>query len=102
MVGPFLHRPTAFLYNKHSDVYQELVQNPIILTDAKFLSANDFFTEVPYTGMKVISSPVKFNRNPASIRTPAPELGQHTEEVLLELGYSWNDISKLKKQGVIL
>jgi crotonobetainyl-CoA:carnitine CoA-transferase CaiB-like acyl-CoA transferase len=32
---------------------------------------------------------------------PAPELGQHTEEVLLELGYSWEDIVKLREEEVI-
>jgi crotonobetainyl-CoA:carnitine CoA-transferase CaiB-like acyl-CoA transferase len=31
----------------------------------------------------------------------APELGQHTEEVLLELGFDWDDITALKEQGVI-
>ena len=31
----------------------------------------------------------------------APELGQHTEEVLMELlGYTWDDIAKLREKGV--
>jgi formyl-CoA transferase len=30
-----------------------------------------------------------------------PELGQHTEEVLLEAGYSWDDITSLSEDGVI-
>jgi crotonobetainyl-CoA:carnitine CoA-transferase CaiB-like acyl-CoA transferase len=29
---------------------------------------------------------------PGTIRTPAPEFGQHTEEVLQEAGYSWEEI----------
>ena len=33
---------------------------------------------------------------PASIRRAAPELGQHTEEVLLEYGFSREEISELK------
>ena len=32
----------------------------------------------------------------------APEHGQHTEEVLLEHGYSWDEIAALKEQGAIL
>ena len=32
---------------------------------------------------------------------PAPELGQHTEEVLLELGYDWDQIIALKEAGAI-
>ena len=31
----------------------------------------------------------------------APEMGQHTEEVLLELGYDWEQIAALKEQNVI-
>jgi len=30
-----------------------------------------------------------------------PELGQHTEEVLLELGYNWDQIVALKERGAI-
>jgi len=32
---------------------------------------------------------------------PAPELGQHTEEILLEHGYTWQDIARFKEQGII-
>jgi crotonobetainyl-CoA:carnitine CoA-transferase CaiB-like acyl-CoA transferase len=45
--------------------------------------------------------PVNFRQNPASVRTSTPELGQNNEEILLELGYSWDDISSLKAQEVI-
>jgi crotonobetainyl-CoA:carnitine CoA-transferase CaiB-like acyl-CoA transferase len=31
----------------------------------------------------------------------APEFGQHTEDVLLELGHSWEDIAELKEAGAI-
>lgn len=68
-------------------------------------SANDFFAELqhPSVGpLKLVNTPVRFWQNPPSLRIPAPEVGQHTEEVLLELGYNWEDIGKLKEQGVIL
>jgi len=35
------------------------------------------------------------------VRREAPELGQHTEEILLELGYTWDDITELKNEEVI-
>jgi len=41
-------------------------------------------------------------RNPLVAARPAPELGQHTEEVLLGLGYSWADLERLKAEGVII
>ena len=52
--------------------------------------------------MKVITSPVEFKQDPLVIKTSAPQIGQHTEEILLELGYSWQDIGNFKEQKVIL
>jgi len=51
---------------------------------------------------KAINRPTKFSETPATIRSLAPELGQHTEEILLELGYTWDDLAKLKNEGAIL
>ena len=66
--------------------------------------ANDFFvaTDHPTEGrIEVVASPVTLGDSPASYRMPAPEFGQHTEEVLLEYGYDWDDIVRFKEQGVI-
>ena len=52
--------------------------------------------------MTLLSSPVKFSETPASIRKCGPQLGQHTEEILLEAGYTWDDLAGMKSQGVIL
>ena len=38
---------------------------------------------------------------PGAARRPAPELGQHTEEILLELGYDWERIAQLKETGAV-
>ncbi len=52
------------------------------------------------TPLSVVASPVQFDEMPASIRG-APEHGEHTEAVLLELGHSWEDIGALREQGAI-
>jgi crotonobetainyl-CoA:carnitine CoA-transferase CaiB-like acyl-CoA transferase len=49
----------------------------------------------------MIGFPWNFSKTPASVRREAPEFGQHTEEILLELGYTWDDIAKLKDEKVI-
>ena len=67
--------------------------------------ANEFFTTVQhptYGKLKVLKSPGEFSETPARIRSCAPELGQHTEEILLEMGYGWEDIAQFKEQGTIL
>ena len=47
------------------------------------------------------ASSVAFSRTPATPQAVPPELGQHTEEVLLEVGYDWDDIARLREAGAI-
>jgi crotonobetainyl-CoA:carnitine CoA-transferase CaiB-like acyl-CoA transferase len=51
--------------------------------------------------IEIVKSPIEFSATPSSIRRTAPELGEHTEEVLLENGYTWDDIAALKEKGAI-
>jgi crotonobetainyl-CoA:carnitine CoA-transferase CaiB-like acyl-CoA transferase len=51
--------------------------------------------------IELVATPVDFSATPAQTNTGAPELGQHTEEVLLAYGYSWEDLAKLRERGVI-
>ena len=48
-----------------------------------------------------LANPVMMSKTPSSVRMPAPEFGQHTEEVLLEYGYTWEDIAHFKEEGAI-
>jgi crotonobetainyl-CoA:carnitine CoA-transferase CaiB-like acyl-CoA transferase len=90
---------------KAGEVIYQKVQTPLEVVNDPQALANDFFTEVDHPSgrkIKFIASPAKFSGTPASIKATAPEIGQHTEEVLLEMGYSWDDLIALKDKGVIL
>jgi crotonobetainyl-CoA:carnitine CoA-transferase CaiB-like acyl-CoA transferase len=50
---------------------------------------------------KMVASPVDFSHTPWAPTAATPECGQHTEEVLLELGYDWERIGALKAKGVL-
>jgi crotonobetainyl-CoA:carnitine CoA-transferase CaiB-like acyl-CoA transferase len=50
---------------------------------------------------KVIPPPVRFSATPASIRRPAPLIGQHNRSVLREVGVSDEEISRLEDRGVL-
>jgi formyl-CoA transferase len=51
--------------------------------------------------VKNIGIPVKLSETPASARTASPTLGQHTEEVLLEHGYSPEEVARLREAEAI-
>jgi formyl-CoA transferase len=44
---------------------------------------------------------VTLSRTPGSVRTATPEPGEHSDEVLRELGYTPEEIARLKKDGVV-
>jgi crotonobetainyl-CoA:carnitine CoA-transferase CaiB-like acyl-CoA transferase len=65
--------------------------------------ANGFITAVAHPSgetLRVVRAPVTFDGAPPPLGV-APEFGQHTEDVLLELGHSWEDIAELKEAGAI-
>jgi|TARA_B100000029_G_C17607988_1_gene968143 succinate--hydroxymethylglutarate CoA-transferase len=51
--------------------------------------------------IKIPGIPFRFSHNKATIRKPPPSLGEHTDEVLKELGRSNEEISELRKYGAI-
>ncbi len=66
--------------------------------------ANNYVTEVPHPvhgKLRQVGVTVKLSETPAQARSAAPEFGQHTEEVLQEFGYSWEQIAGLRERGVL-
>lgn len=81
-----------------------VVQNARELHDDEQAVANGYLPTVPAddgTAVALVANPVQFDETPAQLRR-APEHGQHTEELLLELGVSWEEIATHKESGAIL
>ena len=75
----------------------ELLTHPQIL-------ANDLIREIehPRAGrMRQIRPAERMEGTPSVVRCPAPDLGQHTEEVLREAGFSAREIQTLRSDGVV-
>ena len=92
------------IFEKEGLIYTP-VQSPREVVDDPQVLANDYVTwfDHPVLGRtKVVGFPWDFSKTPASVRSEAPEFGQHTEEILLELSYTWDDITKLRDEKAIL
>ena len=77
--------------------YGEVVTDPQVL-------ANGYVTEIEILGMgptRLVNTPIALDGEPLQPEGGAPELGQHTEEILLELGYDWPEILVLREEGAI-
>jgi crotonobetainyl-CoA:carnitine CoA-transferase CaiB-like acyl-CoA transferase len=81
------------------------VQTPSEVAGDPQALANHYFIQVPHPDWgktKMVGFPWDFSETPASWRRKAPSFGQHTEEILSELGYTPEDIAGLKTEGVIV
>ena len=77
--------------------YQEVLADP----EAR---ANGYVTQLPhpyYGEIAVVGSAIQFDREPTPLPGPPPELGDHTEVYLEELGYDWDAITRLRDSEVI-
>jgi len=74
---------------------------PEVLEDPQVI-ANGYVAEVEHEAgnFRLPTGAVQFDEHPAALRR-GPEHAEHTEEVLLELGYDWDSIAKLKEHGII-
>jgi len=87
------------------DVVCTPVQTISDLVDDPQVWANEYLIEFNHGvlgPMKFMGIPIQFSKTPGAARPEAPEFGQHTEEVLIEVGgYSWEEIVALKEKEAI-
>ena len=100
----FLSKTLAEWLPLISNIPASPIQTLVDVVNDPQARANNFFLPYDHPNhgkIEIMASPVNLSKTPATIRLPAPEFSQHTEEVLLETGYSWDDIEQFKKNGAI-
>jgi crotonobetainyl-CoA:carnitine CoA-transferase CaiB-like acyl-CoA transferase len=81
------------------NTYAEVANDPQV-------RENDYIVPVehPVLGPSLmVGFPIRFSATPVKMGPTAPQLGQHTEEVLLDIcGYGWDEIAEMKTAGAII
>jgi crotonobetainyl-CoA:carnitine CoA-transferase CaiB-like acyl-CoA transferase len=99
-----------------SDVVEALVSagvpsGPVADYDALFsgpqVLARDLTVQIanpldPQTTLLTLASPIRLSATPVGYRRPPPNLGEHTDEILMEvLGLTTDDLSRFREIGVL-
>lgn len=71
---------------------EEVIVDPQVIANGYLRPTDDVAPDV-----QMVTSPMQFDNEPLASPIPrAPQVGQHTEEILLEIGYTWDDIARLQ------
>ena len=87
----------AGIPNAPVNTIADLVEDPQVMH-------RQMLVDVPHptvTGLRAPASPLKLSGGPSSIRRHPPANGEHTKEILCELGYSTDDLADLEALGAV-
>jgi crotonobetainyl-CoA:carnitine CoA-transferase CaiB-like acyl-CoA transferase len=91
------------IFRNNGFMYAPVQQLEEVLNDKQAL-VNDYVVDFdhPFLGqMKLPGFPVTFSANRAGTRGASPGLGEHTDSVMKDIGYSDDDVRVLRREGVI-
>ena len=89
---------------RNADIISTHVNTMLEASNEPNIADNNYVTEKYYPEvdktLKIHGTPWKFSETPPVIRT-APKLGEHSEEILDNVGYSKEEIQSFKEKGII-
>jgi crotonobetainyl-CoA:carnitine CoA-transferase CaiB-like acyl-CoA transferase len=100
------HRTAAewsSIFDRHELIWAPVQTDAEVLRDpqAEAIGAYAPVDHPHLKNVRLVNSPVEFGDDQRPNHRVAPELGQHTEEVALEIGYTWEEIARMKESGTL-
>ncbi len=93
------------IFKNGFDIISAPVQSMNDLAFDPQVIANDYIIDYNHEVLgpvKVVGLPISLSETPGKVNAEAPEFGQHTEEVLMEMGgFTWEEITELREKEVI-
>ncbi len=89
--------------SEHDVPHAPVLDYPAVVEHPQF-TENGYVQDIDHPvfgAMKMVGPPVQMSLTPPRIQGAAPVAGQHTEEILLSVGYTWDDILALRERGAI-
>lgn len=87
------------------DFIYTIVNSITDLPDDQQMIDNDYVVDYDHPSWgptKIVGSPLILSKTPPDPKAPAPEFGEHSEQILIDLlGYSWEQVGKLRDEEVI-
>lgn len=81
------------------------VNSPREALQDEVIAAADPFARIEYPGIEgtvpLVKAPAFLSRTPASVRRRPPRCGEHSDEILAEIGYSAQAIDQLRAEGIV-
>ncbi|HEX4019167.1 MAG TPA: CaiB/BaiF CoA-transferase family protein [Frankiaceae bacterium] len=83
------------------DVWWDPIQDFHDVVADPMNAAAGAFPQIDGSSRRTVASPIDFGGELPGQASRAPETGEHTEQLLLDLGYEWDDIARLQQERVI-
>ena len=103
-----MHRPATLdqwqpVLDQYALIWAPVVRLPEVVDDQQVRETGYLQTvDHPHGAASVSCVPFKLSGTDVRPRGPAPEIGQNTQEVLLEMGYDWEQLRALRESGALV
>lgn len=91
------------IFNQYGQLYAPILKVSEVMEDPQ-IKHREMVVDLEYRGHKFKDKgiPVKMSKTPGSVRMMPPTLGQHTDEILKSIGYTDEQLTRLRNSGAIL